>query len=316
VAGSAIAHGPPVEARALVKRYGHILAVDHVDLTVHAGDIYGFLGPNGAGKTTAMRMMLGLLTADEGSVRLFGRDPHTDLPRALDGVAGFVETPNFYPFLTGRKNLELFAALDGGGAAARIDEALELVELRDRASDKVGGYSQGMKQRLGLAASMIRDPRLLVLDEPTNGLDPAGIRDMRSTITGLSERGMTIFLSSHQLAEMEEICSQVAIIRSGSIVYEGALDDIRASVEPRYRLRTTDQARAMELCGAQRGIADVSFEGDDIMLTADEQAAIALSRALVESGLGIAALAPESATLESLFFELTEGIPSHGAAAA
>jgi len=306
----------PVEARALVKRYGHILAVDHVDLTVHGGDIYGFLGPNGAGKTTAMRMLLGLLTADEGSVRLFGRDPHTDLPAALDGVAGFVETPNFYPFLTGRKNLELFAALDGGGAAARIDEALELVELRDRASDRVGGYSQGMKQRLGLAVSLIRDPRLLVLDEPTNGLDPAGIRDMRAIIKGLAERGMTIFLSSHQLAEMEEMCSRVAIIRSGNIVYEGALEDVRASTTPRYRLKTTDQARALELCVTQPGVADAAREGGDIVLTADEGTVIALSRRLVEGGLGIAALTLEGATLESLFFELTEGSAAPGAAAA
>jgi ABC-2 type transport system ATP-binding protein len=316
VSGTATAGDIPVEARALVKRYGHILAVDHVDLTVHAGDIYGFLGPNGAGKTTAMRMLLGLLNADEGSVRLFGRDPHTDLPRALDGVAGFVETPNFYSFLTGRKNLELFAALDGGGAAARIDQALDLVELRDRASDKVGGYSQGMKQRLGLAVSLIRDPKLLVLDEPTNGLDPAGIRDMRATIKGLSDRGMTIFLSSHQLAEMEEICSRVAIIRSGSIVYEGALEDVRASVEPRYRLRTTDQARAEAICRAEPRIADVGLDGDDLLFTADEPTAIALSRQLVEAGLGIAALTPESATLESLFFELTEGTRPHGAEAA
>ena len=145
-----MAAAPPVAARGLVKQYGEIHAVDHVDLTVNAGDIYGFLGPNGAGKTTAMRMLLGLLRPDEGSVELFGNDPQKGVPRALEGVAGFVETPRFYGYLSGRKNLE----------------------LSGRAKDKVGGYSQGMRQRLGLAASLLRDPRLLILDEPTNGLDP------------------------------------------------------------------------------------------------------------------------------------------------
>jgi ABC-2 type transport system ATP-binding protein len=195
----------PLEARGLLKRYGPVVAVDGIDLTVHAGDVYGFLGPNGAGKTTAMRIMLGLLRPDAGSTRLFGRDPQRELPEALDGVGGFVETPHFYPYLTGRKNLELFAAFDGGDRRDRIDELLDLVELRERAGDRVGGYSQGMRQRLGIAASLLRDPRLLILDEPTNGLDPAGIRDMRGLITRLAAQGMTVLLSSHLLAEVEEL---------------------------------------------------------------------------------------------------------------
>jgi ABC-2 type transport system ATP-binding protein len=297
----------PVAVSGLVKRYGHILAVDDVDLNVHVGDIYGFLGPNGAGKTTAMRVMLGLLRPDAGTVRLFGRDPLHDIPAALDGVAGFVEAPHFYSYLTGRKNLELLAAFDGGDARGRIDEVLEIVELSDRAGDRVGGYSQGMRQRLGLAASLLRDPRLLILDEPTNGLDPGGIRDMRGLIKRLAEQGMTIFLSSHLLAEVEELCTRVAIIRSGAIVYEGALADLHASAAPRYRLRPTDRDRAREVCAAQEGLRDLSVEGEELVFTAGEEVVVALSRRLVEAGLGIASLVPETATLEHLFFELTEG---------
>jgi ABC-2 type transport system ATP-binding protein len=296
----------PVEASGLVKRYGETVALDGVDLTVHAADVYGFLGPNGAGKTTAMRILLGLMRPDEGAARLFGRDPQRELPEALDGVGGFVETPHFYPYLTGRRNLELFAAFDGGGARDRIDELLELVDLRDRAGDRVGGYSQGMRQRLGLAASLLRSPRLLVLDEPTNGLDPAGIRDMRDLITRLAAEGMTVFLSSHLLAEVEELCTRVAIINRGTIVYEGALADLHASAVPRYRLRTTDAERARAVCVREPGVRELTVEGDELRFSADERTAIALSRALVEDGLGIAALVPEGATLESLFFRLTE----------
>ena len=299
----------PIVTRGLVKRYGHILAVDHVDLTVGAGDVYGFLGPNGAGKTTAMGMLLGLLRPDAGSVLLFGRDPQHELPAALDGVAGFVETPHFYRYLSGRKNLELLAAFDGGDATRRIDEVLDVVELRQRAGDKVGAYSQGMRQRLGIAASLLRSPRLLILDEPTNGLDPAGIRDMRDLVTRLAEEGMTIFLSSHLLAEVEELCTRVAIIRTGAIVFEAipGMGNLADRAAPSYRLRTTDPTRALAVCSRDERIRDVSLDGDEIVFSAAEEAVVGLSRALVEAGLGIAALTPQTATLESLFFELTEG---------
>jgi ABC-2 type transport system ATP-binding protein len=299
----------PVSARGLVKRYGDLVAVDRVDLSVQPGDIYGFLGPNGAGKTTAMRVLLGLMRPDEGEVRLFGRDPQHELPEALDGVAGFVESPRFYPYLTGRKNLELFAAFDGGGAADRIDGVLDVVGLRQRARDKVGGYSQGMKQRLGLAVSLLRDPRLLVLDEPTNGLDPGGIRDMRGLIKELAAQGMTIFLSSHLLAEVEELCTRVAVIREGRIVYEGSLADLHASAAPRYRLRTSDQAAASKVLAADTRVRNAVAEEGELVFEADEATVVELSRALVAAGLGIAALVPETATLERLFFELTEGEP-------
>src|SRR5947209_19278726 len=230
----------PLCARGLVKRYGDVVAVDGVDLTVAPGDVYGFLGPNGAGKTTALRILLGLVRPHAGSLALFGRDPLLHGVQALESVAGFVEAPSFYPYLSGRKNLELVAALDGGQAAGRIDDALETVELRDRARHKVGGYSHGMKQRLGIAGALLRNPRLMLLDEPATGLDPAGMRDMRRLIHRLAEGGMTVLLSSHQLAEVEELCNRVGIIRAGRIAYQGTLEELRAGSGTGYRLRTTD----------------------------------------------------------------------------
>jgi ABC-2 type transport system ATP-binding protein len=297
----------PIAARGLAKSYGHVRALDGIDLTVRQGDIYGFLGPNGAGKTTAMRMLLGLLKPDDGDVRLFGRDPQHELPEALDGVAGFVETPHFYPYLSGQTNMELFAAFDGDKATSRIGAALETVGLQERAGDKVGGYSQGMRQRLGLAVSLVRAPRLLILDEPTNGLDPGGIRDMRDLIRELAGQGMTIFLSSHLLAEVEELCSRVAVIRSGRIVYEGSLAELHASATPRYRLRTSDQEAAERVLARDGRVAELGRDGGELVFTAEEPVVLELSRSLAAAGVGIAALVPRTATLEHLFFELTEG---------
>jgi ABC-2 type transport system ATP-binding protein len=297
----------PVELRGLVKRYGDILAVDDVDLTVQAGDVYGYLGPNGAGKTTSLRMMLGLIRPTAGSVRLFGRDPMLSV-RALDGVAGFVEAPRFYPYLTGRRNLELLASFDGGGARDRIDATLETVELTDRAGDRVGGYSHGMRQRLGIAGALLREPRLMLLDEPATGLDPAGMRDMRRLIRRLADGGMTVLLSSHLMPEVEELCNRVAIVRSGAIVYEGAIADLKREAGATYRLRTTDDERALAVCRAQPGVTDPRLEDGSIMFGASDEDAVAeLSLALVEAGALIRSLAPQTATLEDLFFKLTEG---------
>jgi ABC-2 type transport system ATP-binding protein len=309
------AGGHPIEARGLVKRYGHVTAVDHVDLTVEAGCVYGYLGPNGAGKTTSLRMLLGLIRPDEGVARLFGRDPLEQGAAALDGVAGFVEAPRFYPYLSGRSNLELMAALDGGDAGDRIDGALETVDLVDRQGDKVKGYSHGMKQRLGIAAALLRAPRLLLLDEPTTGLDPAGMRDMRVLVRRLADEGMTVLLSSHLMGEVEELCDRVAIVRSGRVIYEGALDALLQSTGQRYRLRTTDDERALAICRAQPGVREVVSVGTGRGLTfaADQERAVAdLSVALVEDGVAITALVPAAASLEELFFRLTEGdgVPS------
>ena len=311
---------PPVSARGLVKRYGRITAVDEVDLTVSPGDVYGYLGPNGAGKTTVLRMLLGLIQPTAGEVRLFGADPLVHGATALDGVAGFVEAPRFYPYLTGRKNLELVAALDGGDAATRIDAALDTVELADRARDKVGGYSHGMRQRLGLAGALLRDPRLLILDEPATGLDPGGMRDMRLLIRRLADEGMTVLLSSHLMAEVEELCDRVVIISTGRVRYEGALDDLIATTAGRYELRTTDDERATAIARAQRGIEDIARDARGLTFAAEERAATALSIALGETGIGIAALVPRTATLEELFFRMTEeqavAAPAPGAAPA
>ena len=297
---------PPVEVRGLVKRYGELEAVAGVDLTVHAGDVYGYLGPNGAGKTTCLRMMLGLIRPTAGTVRLFGRDPQETV-QALDDVAGFVEAPTFYPYLSGRRNLELLAAFDGGDAADRIEQALETVELTDRARDKIGGYSHGMRQRIGIAAALLRDPKLLLLDEPATGLDPAGMRDMRVLIRRLADQGMTVLLSSHLLAEVEELCNRVAIVRTGKIVYEGAISELKRGAGATYRLSSTNDERAMAVCRAQPGIDDVRVVHGKISFTADERAVAELSQALVEAGALITSLAPQTVTLEDLFFSLTEG---------
>jgi ABC-2 type transport system ATP-binding protein len=301
---------PPLEVRGLVKHYGALTAVAGVDVTIDVGDVYGYLGPNGAGKTTSLRMMLGLIRPSAGTVRLFGRDPWESV-RALERVAGFVEAPTFYPYLSGRRNLELLAAFDGDGAAGRIEEALATVELSDRAHDKVGGYSHGMRQRLGIAAALLRDPRLLLLDEPTTGLDPAGMRDMRVLIRRLAEQGITIALSSHLLAEVEALCNRVAIIQAGKIVYEGEISALKRGAGASYTLQTTDDQRALDVCRAQPGIDDVGIRQDRIWFTGNEEAVAQLSQALVEAGALIQALTPQTVSLEDLFFTLTEGGDGH-----
>ncbi|MDE3070685.1 MAG: ABC transporter ATP-binding protein [Acidobacteriota bacterium] len=306
-AAPAEASAYPVRARALVKRYGEILAVDKIDLTVHAGEVYGFLGPNGAGKTTTLRMLLGLIMPTEGDIELFGRNPVRDGARALDGVAGFVEAPRFYPYLSARKNLQMMAALDGGDAASRIDGVLDLVDLAGAADQRVGGYSHGMGQRLGIAGALLRDPRLLVLDEPATGLDPAGIRDMRMLVSRLAGEGIAVLLSSHQLTEVQEVCDRVAIVRKGSVVYEGPIDELSAGADRAYRLHTSDDVRALQLAGTQRGIRDPAGGQHEIRFRAAEADLAAFSIALGQAGVAILTLTPALATLEDLFFQLTEG---------
>jgi len=298
---------PPVKARGLVKRYKEVLAVDHIDLNVRAGDVYGFLGPNGAGKTTTLRMALGLIVPTEGTVELFGRDPMRHGASALQGVAGFVEAPCFYPYLSAHKNLELLAALDGDGARGRIEEVLRVVELSERAGHRVGGYSHGMRQRLGIAAALLRRPRLLILDEPATGLDPAGMRDMRLLIRRLADEGITVLLSSHELPEVQELCDRVAIVRSGRVVYEGALADLRRQGGAGYRMRTTDDTAALEVARAHPGIEHPLHGEHGLSFQAQESVVGTLSLALAQRGVGILALTPELATLEDLFFRLTEG---------
>jgi ABC-2 type transport system ATP-binding protein len=310
--GTSAGAPPPLEVRGLIKRYGELTAVAGVDITVNTGDVYGYLGPNGAGKTTSLRMMLGLIRPTAGTVRVFGRDP-LDSVHALAGVAGFVEAPTFYPYLNARRNLEMLAAYDGHGASERIDQALDTVELSSRAKDRVGGYSHGMRQRLGIAAALLREPKLLLLDEPATGLDPAGMRDMRLLIRRLAEQGMTVVLSSHLLAEVEDLCNRVAIVRSGRIVYEGEIATLKRGAATSYRLETTDDDRALAVAGAQPGITEAhrNEHGRIVLTVADEASVAALSQALVEAGALIHALAPQTVTLEDLFFSFTEGDAHH-----
>jgi ABC-2 type transport system ATP-binding protein len=218
-----------------------------------------------------------------------------------------VEAPTFYPYLSGRRNLELLAAFDGNGAPGRIQEALETVELSGRARDRVGGYSHGMRQRLGIAAALLRQPKLLMLDEPATGLDPAGMRDMRLLIRRLADDGLTIILSSHLLAEVEELCNRVAIVQRGKIAYEGEISDLKRTAAGSYSLQTTDDDKALAICRAQPGIDDVRTVHGRILFSGAEEAAAQLSQALVEAGALIRSLTPQTATLEDLFFTLTEG---------
>jgi ABC-2 type transport system ATP-binding protein len=276
---------------------------------VEPGRVTGFLGPNGAGKTTTLRMLLGLIRPSEGAVKLFGRDPLLDGARALDGVAGFVEGPRFYPYLNGRKNLELLAAYDRLGAGkAEIDGVLDVVELRDRAKDRVGGYSHGMRQRLGIAASLLRRPRLLLLDEPATGLDPAGMRDMRELVRRLAGDGMTVVLSSHLMSEVEELCNRVAIISNGRIIQESSLRELLASAAGLYRLEVTDPRRARAVCAAH-GVSAATENGGLVFGASPEQVA-RLSIALGKAEIGIYNLVAEGASLERLFLELTETAPA------
>jgi ABC-2 type transport system ATP-binding protein len=251
-------------------------------------------------------MLLGLIRPSAGSARLFGRDPMIDGVRALEGVAGFVEAPRFYPYLSGRKNLELVAALDGGDARSQIDAALDTVDLAGRAKDRVGGYSHGMRQRLGIAGALIRRPRLLLLDEPATGLDPAGMRDMRALIRALADSGITVLLSSHLMNEVEELCNRVAIISSGRIVYEGRLDELRATAAGSYTLRTSDDAAAAQICGVYPGIRELVVVPTGLRMRADEATIEGLSLELARSDIALRALVPDAASLEERFFALTE----------
>ena len=297
---------PVVSATGLTKRYGDLVAVDAIDLQVRAGDVYGLLGPNGAGKTTFMRMLFGLVRPDRGTIEVEGIPVQPVPVRALGGVAGFVETPRFYPYLSGRKNLELLAKLDGGGGD-RINEVLDVVELSDRAGSKLREYSYGMVQRLGVAASLMREPRLLVLDEPTNGLDPAGIRDMRALIQRLADSGLTVLLSSHHMDEVDEMCTRVAIMRRGQLAFDGSLSELRGRAGRATRhLVTSDDATALTICRTTPGIVHAEREGARIVFDADDRAVERLSRELVEGGVGIRLLHAPTSALTTLFFRLTD----------
>ncbi|MBZ5734095.1 ABC transporter ATP-binding protein [Nocardioides sp. TRM66260-LWL] len=300
-----------VDARGVSKSFGPVPAVVDVTLRVAPGEVYGVLGPNGAGKTTMLRMLFGLIRPDAGSIRLFGRSWDEHGVRTLDGVAGFIESPRFYPYLTGRQNLRGLARLDGGARPGLIEEVLEVVDLADRADRRVGGWSYGMRQRLGVAASLLREPRLLVLDEPANGLDPAGIRDMRALVRRLADGGLTVLLSSHHMDEVEEICDHVTIMSHGRVGFHGSIADLRAMApDPGHLLRTDDDERALALAddlARERPGLEVSRHDAGLRIVGPEGVATELVAALVRGGVGLRELTPTRTPLEALFFMLTDG---------
>jgi len=296
-----------VDAVGVTKTFGSLRAVDDITVQVAPGEVYGVLGPNGAGKTTFLRMLFGLIRPDAGTIRVFGRSWDADGIATLDGVAGFIESPAFYPYLTGRQNLEGLGLLDGGLPSDRLGEILDIVDLSDRADDKVGGYSYGMRQRLGVAASLIREPRLLVLDEPANGLDPAGIRDMRALVKRLADSGLTVLLSSHHMDEVEEICDNVTIMRKGSVAFHGAIAQLRAMApDPGYVLSTTDDHRALEMARLTAGVQAKRDEDAGLVVTGQEDAVSAYVSALVRDDVRLLAFTPTRTPLQQLFFMLTD----------
>jgi ABC-type multidrug transport system ATPase subunit len=290
-----------IETRALTKRYGDaIVAVDDLELRVRRGEVYGFLGPNGAGKTTTMRMLLGLVRPTSGDAAVLGVPPGS--PQGLARIGAMVEAPAFYPYLSGRDNLRVLAR-HAGVSEDRVDAVLGEVRLSDRAADRWRTYSQGMKQRLGVAAALLKDPELLILDEPTNGLDPAGMAEMRDFIRSLGKGGRTVLLSSHLMAEIEQVSDRVGVIRAGSLVAEGTVDELRGSAG--LRVRAEPLAEAARLIDALPDVDDVTRVDGLLEVAVDSSEAATINRVLVEAGIAVSELYAQKASLEDVFLELT-----------
>ena len=283
----------------MTKRYGNgIVAVDGLDLHVRRGEVYGFLGPNGAGKTTTMRMLVGLTRPSAGSAVVAGAGPG----KALAKVGSLVESPAFYPYLSAQDNLRVLARY-AGVSGDRIGVVLEEVDLTDRAKHKYSTYSLGMKQRLGVAAALLKDPDLLILDEPTNGLDPQGIVEMRELVRGIGTGNRTVLLSSHQLGEVEQICDRVGVIRQGKMVAEGTVAELRGQTG--LTVVAMPEQRAGEILVRLLGNDNVRREDGRLRLTADPGRAAEINRTLVQAGIDVSELRAGERSLEQIFFELT-----------
>jgi ABC-2 type transport system ATP-binding protein len=294
------------------KRFGSTRAVVDVSFDVLRGRCLGWLGPNGSGKTTLIRCMLGLARVSEGTIHVRGRRMPEDGRRALERVGGIVEEPRFYPYLSGRRNLQVWASFYGGEAHERVDWALGRVELTARANSPVKQYSQGMRQRLGLARALLNDPELLILDEPSNGLDPAGMAELRDMIRSfVDEEGRTVFVSSHLLDEVQKTADDIAIVNAGRLVSHGSVRDLVAGGRRRLRVRVDDPARAGPVLEGLGWVAAVErADGRDLVLEldrVDDDRAIEITRVLVESGVGVAEVVQERDTLEQRFLDLTAG---------
>jgi ABC-type multidrug transport system ATPase subunit len=298
-----------IETSGLTKRFGDQKAVNSISLEVPKGSVFGFLGPNGSGKTTSIRMLLGLAEASEGEIKVLGTEIPKGLEEALPKVGALVEGPAFYPFMSGRNNLLRIDAADRFSDAStriqRVDAALDRVGLKNAASKRVHAYSLGMKQRLGLANALLKPRELLVLDEPTNGLDPQGTREVRNLIRSLSSEGITIFLSSHLLSEIEMLCSHVAVMSAGKIVAQGLIEDLRNEEPTRIILRTEDVDLAVEVLKAN-GFGKAKILGDQITCEVSPELDVAaLNAKLVRMKVAVKEIRLERSSLEEKFVKLT-----------
>jgi len=309
--------GPAITSAGLSKRFrGGQLAVDNVDLEVPRGSVYGFLGPNGSGKTTTIRMLLGLIYPTSGRHELLGTPMPDGAVRVLPRVGSLVEGPAFYPFLNGQQNLARCDAADRTAdartARQRIDSALDRVGLLAAAKKRYRAYSLGMKQRLAIAAGLLQPRELIILDEPTNGLDPQGTREVRTLVREIATEGTTVFVSSHLLAEVEQICTHVGVMRTGRLVFQGPLDDLRRTVAARIRVETTDPQAAAELLG-KIGLEDTRVEGAEVSAQLGDFQPERLCADLVHAGVPVRGLATVRPSLEDLFVGLTgEGFDVDG----
>ncbi len=315
-----------IEARRIHKRYGDRDVLADVNLLVRPGCLHGLLGPNGAGKTTLMRVMLGLIQADAGSVHLLGSPVRATTDPLAEGVAGYVDTPAFYPYLSGRRNLSLLARLDNGPSSdrrSRVERALAQVGLGTHADIAVSGYSAGMRQRLGLAAALLRSPKVLLLDEPTSSLDPAAARDVRSLVKGLAGQGVAVVLSSHDMAEVEELCEELTVINHGQVAYSGSVEELRLRAPAALHvLHTSNDHDAHDLGSRRHGlkVRPSGAEEGGLEVAGDTAALDAYTIALGQAGIALRSLEHRTRSLESLFLELTGGrqstTPATSAAAA
>jgi ABC-2 type transport system ATP-binding protein len=292
-----------IETFGLTKRYGHIVAVEGLDLRVEHGEILGFLGPNGAGKTTTMRMLLGLVRPTSGQATVLGMDVEHDLERILARTGAIIENPTFYPFLSGRDNLRLIARITGT-ERERIEDVLDLVDLTDAAGRKFKAYSLGMKQRLAVAAALLPAPDLLILDEPANGLDPAGIVEMRTLMKRLKDDGHTVFISSHVLHEIEQICDRIIILNRGRIVVQGQVASL-LGVQGKIEVRIKRAGEAQAILTAVPWIVDVSRDGDRLLVTAPPDRSAEVNAILGRQELFASEIRPQEQSLEQYFLDVT-----------
>jgi ABC-2 type transport system ATP-binding protein len=286
-----------------LSRRGRQVAVSGLSMAVPLGGVHGFLGPNGSGKTTTIRMLLGLVRPDSGSAEVLGEPVPRRLPHVADRVGAIVESPKFFPAFTARQNLALLAS-GIGTPRGRVEEVLEATHLLDRGRDRYGSFSLGMRQRLAIAATLLKDPDLLVLDEPTNGLDPAGIREVRDTMRALGDQGRTVLVSSHILAEVEQVADTVSIVGHGRLLAEGRVEEILgAATSARVRVGVSSPDRAEQVLRADG--FEVTRDGADLLVTTDDGASV--TRALAGHGLFVGELVPQRPDLESAFLALTAG---------